>query len=198
MILPAHTFVASAVPFARTGATVRWAKFAPLGCRGFDGGNPDGLYTAVPIAEYIAHANRETLVCIQLEEQHAIDLAEAIAAVPGVDVLMLGPADFSILSGIPGDFGHPMILNAMTKIAAAARKTGKHWARPASNLEQARLALELGARMIFHISDLVIVKNGMERMQEQFAPLGFSFVNRLANAPISSNSPVLSRESAFA
>ena len=42
-----------------------------------------------------------------MEEPHAVEQAEAIAAVPGVDMLMLGPADFTVLTGIPGEFDAP-------------------------------------------------------------------------------------------
>jgi 2-keto-3-deoxy-L-rhamnonate aldolase RhmA len=92
---------------------------------------------------------------------------------------MLGPADFSILSGFPGDFGHPMLMQAMEKIAAAARNTGKHWSRTVANLEHAKQALDMGARILFHNADIVMVKNALEQMQQQFAPLGFRFDNRL-------------------
>ena len=156
---------------------VRWAKFAPKGNRGFDGGNADALYTSAPLDKYLDHANRETLIIVQLEHQDAVDRAEAIAATPGVDVLMLGPADFSILGGFPFQFDHPQIIKAMETIATAARNTGKHWSRTAGSLEQAQLSLEMGARLLFHNSDIVIVKNGLEQIQKQFEPLGFSFEN---------------------
>jgi 4-hydroxy-2-oxoheptanedioate aldolase len=159
---------------------VRWAKFAPLGTRGFDGGNSDGLYTAVPMVDYIAHANRETLIIIQLEDERAIAQAEAIAAVPGVDVLMFGPADFTILEGFPGNFEHPKVLDAIRKIAAAAKNAGKHWARPVGSAEQARQAIEMGARLIFHNADIVMIKKALEQMQLQFAEVGFTFENQLS------------------
>lgn len=162
---------------AEAAEVVRWAKFAPQGTRGFDGGNADGLYTAAQPANYLAHANRETLIIIQLEHQDAVDRAEAIAATPGVDVLMLGPADFSILSGFPLQFDHPNIIKAMETIAAAARNTGKHWSCPIGTVDQAQPALEMGARLLFHNADIVIVKNGLEQMQTRFAPLGFRFDN---------------------
>ena len=157
---------------------VRWAKFAPHGTRGFDGGNADALYTVAPMNDYIEHANRETLIIIQLEHQDAVNCAEAIAATPGVDVLMLGPADFSILSGFPLQFDHPKIIKAMEKIATAAHNTGKHWSRTAANPEQAKQALDMGARLLFHNADIVIVKNGLEHMKTRFAPLGFTFDNQ--------------------
>ena len=167
---------------AEAAEVVRWSKFAPLGTRGFDGGNADAAYTAVPISDYIVHANRETLVIIQLEQQHAIDQAEAIAATPGVDLLMLGPADFSILEGFPGDFENPRIRKAMEAIATAARNTGKHWACTAGSFEKAKMALDLGCRLVFHNADIVMIKRAMEQMHTQFAELGFHFDNRLGTS----------------
>jgi 4-hydroxy-2-oxoheptanedioate aldolase len=163
---------------AEAAEVVRWAKFAPLGTRGFDGSGPDCDFTAAPATEYLAHANRETLVIIQLEHQQAIDQAEAIAATPGVDMIMLGPADFSILSGVPFEFDHPKVTQALAAVAKAAHNTGKHWACT-STLEKARPALDLGCRLLFCNADIVMVKNGLQEMQRQFAPLGFSFDNRL-------------------
>ena len=95
---------------------------------------------------------------------------------------MLGPADFSILSGFPLQFDHPHILRAMEKIAAAARNTGKHWARTAATTEQVQQSLEMGARLFFHNADIVLVKNGLEQMQSRFAPLGFTFASRIPAA----------------
>jgi 4-hydroxy-2-oxoheptanedioate aldolase len=158
---------------------VRWSKFAPLGTRGFDGGNADAMYTAAPLMEYMEHANRETFILIQLEDERSVDRAEEILATSGVDALLLGPADFSILGGFPLQFDHPKIAAAFEKIAAAARNTGKHWARTVGTPEQAQQALEMGARLLFHNADIVMVKRGLETIQAQFAPLGFRFDNRL-------------------
>ena len=111
-------------PPPEAAEVVRWAKFAPVGTRGFDGSGPDAVYTAMPASEYLAHANRETLVIIQLEHQQAVDQAEAIAATPGVDMIMLGPADYSILSGLPFQFDHPKVHKALEAVATAARNAG--------------------------------------------------------------------------
>lgn len=158
---------------------VRWSKFAPLGTRGFDGSGPDSAYMSMSMREYLEHANRETLVVIQLEHQRAVDQAEAIAATPGVEMIMLGPADFSILSGVPGEFDHPLVTKAVEKVAQAARNTGKHWASTVGSLERAKQMIELGCRLVFHNADIVMVKNALDKMQSQFADLGFTFDNRL-------------------
>ncbi|GMU24597.1 MAG: hypothetical protein AMXMBFR13_46710 [Phycisphaerae bacterium] len=159
---------------------VKWAKFAPLGKRGFDGGNPDMPYCSMPMRDYIRMANEETFLVIQLEEQSAVDQAEEIAAVPGVDVIFLGPADFTVLSGFPGEFDHPTMQKAVEKIAAAAKRAGKHWGTPGFNPEHTRKLLSMGATLICHYADLLMVKEGLERIQQQFAPLGFQFRNGFA------------------
>lgn len=158
---------------------IKWAKFAPQGARGADTGNPDTPYCSMPVAEYIAEANRQTFTVIQLEEQKAVDAAESIAAVAGVDIIFLGPGDFSILSGIPGQFDHPRVQKALETIASAARNAGINWGCPAFSVEHAQKLMGLGARFLTHHADILMVKQGLERIQADFAKLGFTFKNSL-------------------
>ena len=92
---------------------------------------------------------------------------------------MLGPGDFSILSGVPGQMDHPLVTAATEKVASAARKAGKHWGRPMFSVEDAQHCLDLGARLCFHGADLLLVKRGLQAIQRDFGPLGFTFENRL-------------------
>jgi 4-hydroxy-2-oxoheptanedioate aldolase len=164
---------------AEAEEVVRWAKFAPVGQRGFDGSGADAPYCMPPMAEYVAEANRQTFVLIQLEEPAALERAEAIAAVPGVDMLMLGPADFSVLTGIPGRFDHPTVDAAITKVATAARNTGKHWAATTGSVEHAKQMVDRGARLVFHGADIIMVKNGLEQIRGAFADrLGVTFASQ--------------------
>ncbi len=162
---------------------VRWAKFAPQGTRGCDAANPDNPYLTMPVDRYVAEANRETFLVIQIEDRHALERADQIAAVDGVDVLFLGPGDFSILSGIPGQFDHPLIQQAIASIAEAARKAGKHWGCPAFSVEHTQTLLDMGARFIAHQADIVMIKNGLEQLRRDFTPLGFTFDDRLNLRP---------------
>jgi 4-hydroxy-2-oxoheptanedioate aldolase len=164
---------------AEAREVVKWSKFAPFGQRGFDGGNPDMPYCSMPTADYVRMANEETFVVIQLEDQSAVDHAEEIAAVPGVDVLFFGPSDFTILSGIPGQFDNPKVEAAIQKISAAAAKHGKAWGMPSWSVEMTQKLMGQGARFLAHGCDLVMVKLGMEETQRKFGPLGFMFDNRL-------------------
>jgi 4-hydroxy-2-oxoheptanedioate aldolase len=166
---------------------VKWAKFAPLGKRGFDGAGPDVPYLLTPMGRYLREANEQTFVLIQVEEPHAVDRAEEIAAVPGVDMLMLGPADFTVLTGIPGEFSHPTVAAAVEKVAQAARNTGKHWAATCGSVEVARTMIKLGARLIFHGCDIVFVKHGLDQLQANFrTELGLRFDQPLATGEKSS------------
>jgi 4-hydroxy-2-oxoheptanedioate aldolase len=160
---------------AEAAEVVKWCKFAPQGRRGVDGANPDMPYLMMPAAEYVRSANEQTFVVVQLEDAEAVARAGEIAAVDGVDVLFFGPGDFSILSGFPGQMDHPAVAAAMQTISEAARKAGKHWGMPCFSVEHGRRLLEMGARFIAHGADIVLVKRGLEQIQQQFGPLGFSF-----------------------
>jgi 4-hydroxy-2-oxoheptanedioate aldolase len=162
---------------------VKWTKFAPLGQRGFDGGNPDMPYCAMDMASYVRTANEQTFIAVQLEDAKAVSQAEEIAAVDGVDVLFFGPADFTVLSGFPGQFDHPKVHEALSQVASGARKAGKHWGTTSANPERSRKLMEMGSRFICHGCDLIMVKAGLDQIQQQYSSLGFTFRNALAAKP---------------
>jgi 4-hydroxy-2-oxoheptanedioate aldolase len=152
---------------------VRWSKFAPLGTRGFDGGNPDMPYCSMDTAEYVLMANAETWIVIQIEDPKALEHADEIAAVEGVDVIMLGPADFSILGGFPGQFSHPRIDEALQVIARAAERHGKAWGTPTGTPQRMQELLDRGARWMTCGCDLIWVKNGLEQARKNLDALRY-------------------------
>jgi 4-hydroxy-2-oxoheptanedioate aldolase len=159
---------------------VRWAKFAPAGERGVDGANGDNPYCSMPMPPYLRAANENTLLIVQLESPAALKQAEAIARVPGVDVLMLGPGDLSVIAGIPYQFDHPVINEAYRAVAAAAKSAGKWWGTVSGNPEHTEMLFKMNAKFICHGCDLIMVKQGMEQIQQRYASLGFTFENQLA------------------
>jgi 4-hydroxy-2-oxoheptanedioate aldolase len=165
---------------AEAAEVVRWAKFAPLGERGLDAANADAPYCAAPLKPYLKKANAETFVIVQIESQSALEEAEAMAKVPGVDILMLGQGDFSVLSGVPGEFGHPLLVDARRRVAAAAKAAGIHWGTTSPTPEHSRMLMDEGARFICHGADILFLKRALEQVQQQYAPLGFTFDNQLA------------------
>lgn len=158
---------------------VRWAKFYPQGERGIDSAGADNPYCFMPLPEYLKAANEQTFVVIQIEDPRALEHADAMAAVEGVDVLFLGPGDYSILSGIPGQWDHALIQDAMKRVSTAARKASKHWGMPIFSTEHARQVMEMGGRFLCHGCDLLMVKAGLEEIQRKFEPLGITFERRV-------------------
>jgi len=154
---------------------VAWAKFPPRGKRGCDWFNPDAPYGMMPLKEYLEEANRQTLIVIQIEQPNSVEVADQIARVEGVDVLMVGPGDLSIHYGIPGQFDHPRMRRAIELVANAARESGKHWGCPAMSVDHARQLLDMGARFLCHQADIVLVKMGLEMIRSQFTALGVTF-----------------------
>lgn len=154
---------------------VRWCKFAPQGERGYDGSSPDNPFRFMAPAEYVEAANRETFIIVQLEEPAAIERADEIIAVEGIDGLMLGPADFSVLSGIPGQVDHELVTAAMDKIARAADSAGKHWGRTSTSFDDTKRFLDMGARLVFQGSDVMSMKKALGELRTGALELGFTF-----------------------
>ena len=101
-------------------------KFPPIGHRSLTAPAPQLGFAAMPIAEAIKVLNDNTLVTVMLETPHAIDQADAIAAVEGVDVLMIGANDLLAEMGLPGQYGHEKLAAAFETMCAATKKHGKH------------------------------------------------------------------------
>jgi 4-hydroxy-2-oxoheptanedioate aldolase len=105
---------------------VEWVRFHPLGKRALDGGNIDGHFCMIPTDDYLHHSNTERLVILQIESPEALEHVEAIAAVPGFDLLLFGPGDFSHRIGKAGKLDDPQVVAARKRVAAAARAHGKY------------------------------------------------------------------------
>ena len=104
---------------------VYYTKFHPIGRRPLDGGNADGKYCLVDADEYLRQANEQRLVIVQIEDPEPLDELEEICALPGIDMIFFGPADFSQGIGCPNDFSNPKIAETRKRIAETARKYRK-------------------------------------------------------------------------
>jgi 4-hydroxy-2-oxoheptanedioate aldolase len=107
-------------------AVVRATKYAPLGERGAGGALPHLEYRAFPTAEANAALNDATMVIVQFESTEAVDKAEEIAAVEGVDMVLIGVNDLLADMGLAGQLEHPRVRDAYARTIAACRKHGKH------------------------------------------------------------------------
>ena len=77
------------------------------------------------LAEHFASTNDALLLIAQIETAAGAENAAAIAATPGIDMLFVGPADLSQSLGVPGELGHPRVIEATETTLQAARAAGK-------------------------------------------------------------------------
>lgn len=105
-------------------AVAEATRYPPMGRRGAAFGFAHDNYVTDPAAT-IARANAETTVIAQIETERGLENVDAIAAVPGIDVLWVGHFDLTNFLGIPGGFQEPAYLEALQTIVAAARRHGK-------------------------------------------------------------------------
>ena len=108
---------------AQAEAAVSFTKYPPLGRRGAGGDGRNG-YERRSAREAVEESNAETLVIAQIESTQGLDNVDAIAAVPGLDVLLIGPQDLSISLGVHGDFAHATFMEAARKVAEAGKRHG--------------------------------------------------------------------------
>ena len=105
-------------------AIVAAAKYPPIGHRSVMGAGPATAYKAMPLAKVNESGNAETMVIIMLETPEGIANADAIAAIAGVDMLLIGSNDLCTEMGIPGQLRHPSLLEAYQTVAAACARHG--------------------------------------------------------------------------
>ena len=152
---------------------VRITHFHPIGRRPFDGGNADGSYCNIEMAEYLKQANEQRFVIVQIEDPEVMDDLEAIAALDGIDMLFFGAADFSQGIGVPGQWEHPEILKAYKRVAEVANNYGK-FAGAATGADNIEVYHEMGYRFISLGADVVGLGQYCFELMEKFN----KFVNK--------------------
>jgi 4-hydroxy-2-oxoheptanedioate aldolase len=145
---------------------VRAVKFRPLGDRGLSASRASGFGARDGYPAYIAHANRETQVIVHIESAAGVEAAEQIAAVEGVDVLLLGALDLSHDLGRPGDVEHPELIACAERVAAAAVGAGKVLGAAVSDADGARRWRARGARYVLTTVESFVVP-GVRRFLEE-------------------------------
>lgn len=105
-------------------AVVKAVRYAPMGERGMANATRAARYGTVPLAEHLATSNAEVLLSLMVEDRHALEQLDAIAALPGVDLIAIGPYDLSAALGIR-DPRDPVLKATIEEIAARLKTVGK-------------------------------------------------------------------------
>jgi 2-dehydro-3-deoxyglucarate aldolase/4-hydroxy-2-oxoheptanedioate aldolase len=147
---------------------VQWSKFSPRGCRGLNTAGWDAKFATIPATKFAEQANRDTFVAIQIETAEALEDVDAIAAIDGVDLIFLGPADMSQNLGVIGDFMNPKCLAAIDRISAACQKAKKPWGVVPVNPDYAAMCVEKGCRMLSATNDVRLINAGIESVKKSY------------------------------
>jgi 2-keto-3-deoxy-L-rhamnonate aldolase RhmA len=133
-------------------------RYPPQGHRSIFSSMPQFAYRGGNVREMTAALNAGNLITVMLETPAAIDNAEAIAAVDGVDALMIGTNDLCLEMGIPGDLAHAKVVDAYTRVAAACRRHGK-WPGMGGVYDEPlmRRYVDLGCRFLMAGADLAFM-----------------------------------------
>ena len=146
------------VPHVETAANarevVRCVKYPPEGERGFGLRPALTDYGQVSAAQAIAWSNAETMILAQIESGRALDNLDDIAAVPGIDVLLVGPNDLALSLGVPGDLMHPKLQDAYQHVAQVAARHGIAGGLHPGDLKVVECGCAAGMRCLMYASDI--------------------------------------------
>jgi 2-keto-3-deoxy-L-rhamnonate aldolase RhmA len=142
---------------------VSCTRYPPDGRRGAAFGFAHDDYEGGDVVDKIRMIHARTLVIAMIETRKGLEQVEAIAAVPGVDVLWLGHFDLTNFLGIPGQFSHPQYREAVKRIVAAAERNGKAAGYMAADEALGREYLGHGFRMIATGTDQGMLQAAMQR-----------------------------------
>ena len=128
-------------------------------------------------AEYYSNANENIVGVVQIETPEALRHLDEIAAIDGVDVLFIGPADLTMSLGIFGQFDHQLFTDAVKATVNAAQKAGKAAGILIFNPDEYTRYYELGIRMIACGADATFVAEGSRNMAGKLQSIKTSLHN---------------------
>ena len=134
---------------------VSYCLYPPKGHRSMTGVLPQLDFKQQPIADVASTINKNMLIVIMLESPEAIDNVDSIAAIEGVDVVLIGTNDLCMEMSIPGDYSNPKVKDAYIKVIEACKKYGKTPGMGGVyNEELMSEYIKMGMRFILSGSDL--------------------------------------------
>jgi 2-dehydro-3-deoxyglucarate aldolase/4-hydroxy-2-oxoheptanedioate aldolase len=145
-----------------------WMRFPPEGKRGYGVNTTMIGYEARSFAEIIEHQNRNTLAVVQFETVTAMERADELLSLKGMDIAMVGPADLSISLGIPGQFDHPKLLATVDVLIEKCNRHGVIPGIQTRGLAMAIMWAERGMRFVGAAAEHVLL---LEKAKETVAQL---------------------------
>lgn len=147
---------------------IQYAKFPPIGNRGFSPFIRAAGYSHNNSSEHYNIANKNTLLAINIEGKESIDNIEDFLAIPEIDIIFIGAFDLSKSMGIPGEVNHPELLQQMEFLTKKIRKAGKHAGTITTTIENISMFMDYGMDYIVHLVDCEILRGAYESVVNKF------------------------------
>jgi 2-keto-3-deoxy-L-rhamnonate aldolase RhmA len=148
---------------------VRYSRYPPLGERGAGGLAPHYGFGTNSHIEYVGAANQEILVSVQIETRAAVENIDSILAVPGIDMVFIGPFDLHISLGLPPALWSdaPAFLAAIQAVTTACTRHGLPYGTLAPNTDGAIARLADGFTFVSIGTDLVHLLSSLTAQTNQ-------------------------------
>lgn len=140
-------------------------KFPPLGDRGIDNAGLDADFRMHSDDDYVAWANQETFLCVQIETPQAVWNVESIAAVEGIDMIFVGPGDLGLRLRQSGEM---TLDQAWETVAAACKKHGVAFGGPTIAPKELQRRRQQGAQLLVASSEFQSWSNGLHQDVRKF------------------------------
>jgi 2-keto-3-deoxy-L-rhamnonate aldolase RhmA len=142
---------------AQAEQIVKYSRYFPLGDRGVALGTAHTSYQAVKGKQFIREANTELLLIMQIETQKGMEHLDEILSVPGLSVAYLGPHDLSTSMGLPGDVGHPRVVQAINAFLRGCKRHNVIPGMWVDSIQDGRSWMRRGARFMTYGADFSMV-----------------------------------------
>lgn len=152
---------------AQAEAMVRAVRYPPQGVRGVGSALArSSRWSRIP--DYLARASGLVSLTVQIETAEGLAAAAEIAAVDGVDALLVGPADLAASLGLLGQQNHPDVVAAVERVIAAGRSTGTPVGVNAFDPATADRYVAGGAAYVLVGSDVTLLARASEALADRF------------------------------
>ena len=147
---------------------VKFAKYPPIGVRGFSPYTKAGLYDVTKGKTLPKHANDNTLLIANVEGVEGIKNIDAISNVEHIDIIFIGLFDLSKSLGIPGDVENPKVIEALKNAIKTVKNNGKKIGSIAANKNMLEQFVELGVDYITYSVDAGVIKEAYAGIVKSF------------------------------
>lgn len=134
-----------------------WLRFPPVGERGYGVNATMIEYETASMAEVIEHQNSQILAVVQFETTAALERADELLSLKGVDVVMVGPSDLSISLGVPGQMEHPLLVESVQRLIEQCNQHGVVPGIQTRGVSMAKAWIERGMRFVGAAAEHVLL-----------------------------------------